>query len=155
MRLSIESNISLNNGSCGLSLGAIQGVSHSFSIPDITTAIFGTDFEFVQLIFRDDELPDTIKAVLQNKAIMDIEDDACLGAFPLEIVGGYRYHMYVNADGRHAGKIYIGCEVYLADNSQEIPCRNPLYQRYLCACKTDGHLDNNLSNMLVACRNIW
>lgn len=147
MRLCIESNISLSNGSCGLSLGAIQSVSHSFHLPDITTAIYDTDFGFVHLIFRDDQLPDTVKAILQNKAIMDIEDDACLGAFPLEIVGGYRYHMYVNADGRHAGKIYIGCEAYLADNFQKIPCKNPLYQRYFSACKANGRLDNNLSNM--------
>ena len=65
----------------------------------------------------------------------------------IEIVGGYRYHMYVNADGQNAGKIYIGCEAYLADNFQKIPCKNPLYQRYFSACKANGRLDNNLSNM--------
>lgn len=127
--------------------GSIQSISHSFEIPDITGALYDTDFECILLGFRDDQLPDTVKAILQSKAIMEIEDQSGLGYFPLEIIGGYRYHMYINANGRCPGEIYIGCEAILSENYRKIKCKNPDYQAYLSRCQARGALSRNISGM--------
>lgn len=128
---------------------AVKDITDDFPIRAdyVAGALYDTDFECILLGFRDDQLPDTVKAILQSKAIMEIEDQSSMGYFPLEIIGGYRYHMYINASGRCPGEIYIGSEAILSENYRKIKCKNPDYQAYLNHCQARGALSRNISGM--------
>lgn len=139
-----------------LTMDEIEYVSNNFPFPAITTGnLMHTasndliDEEMFTIYLSENQLTEHVRAILQNRAISDLEEEMVYAeSFPMELVGGYRYFMDVTYANNFATSICLGCEVLLADNWKEI-CTNDKYKRYFEREEKRGFLQKNLTQMLA------